>query len=118
MADNVALRTGHLYDERAPANVEVQRVAVALAASGDLVAAVAGKSIRVVGLFLVLSGTGPTVQFVSNPSATALTGTVPPPLPFGWNPNGHFQTNSGEKLSVTLGGTPSVQGWLDYILVT
>ncbi len=101
---------------------ELQYASVDAASSGDntLVAAVAGKRIRVVSLFLVASG-AVAVAFESGASGTALTGQMNVGskgnvvMPF--NPEGWFQTVAGALLNMELGGATSVDGCLTYVLV-
>ena len=93
--------------------------AISLAASGDILALVAAKKIRVVSLFLVVTS-AVTVKFQSGASSD-LTGA----MPFGanggislpYNPVGWFQTVSGEKLNMVLGSSVQVSGGLTYIEV-
>ena len=92
------------------------------ATSGDntIVAAVAGKKIRVHQLFIVSAGTV-TVRFESGAGGTALTGqmshvdTSGEVLPF--NEVGWFETVAGELLNLELSGAVSVDGALAYTLV-
>ncbi len=101
---------------------ELQYASVDAAGSGDntLVAAVSGRKIRVLSLFLVASG-AVTVAFESDASGTALTGDMQVgangniAMPF--NPEGWFQTVAGELLNMELGGATSVDGCLTYVLV-
>lgn len=101
---------------------ELQYASIDAAASGDntLVAAVSGKRIRVVSLFLVASG-AVTVAFESGASGTALTGDMNVGangnivMPF--NPEGWFQTVAGALLNMELGSATSVDGCLTYVLV-
>ncbi len=101
---------------------ELQYASIDAAASGDntLVAAVSGKRIRVLSLFLVASG-AVTVAFESGASGTALTGDMNVgangnvTMPF--NPEGWFQTVAGALLNMELGGATSVDGCLTYVLV-
>lgn len=93
--------------------------AISASASGDLVALVASKKIRVVSFFIVVA-TAVTVKLQSGASSD-LTGA----MPFGanggislpYNPNGWFQTVSGEKLNMVLGSGVAVAGGLSYIEV-
>jgi hypothetical protein len=116
MAQPITLAGDALFDGITSARVKAKRVSVSLAASGDLVAAVTGKAIRVVAYSLSAAG-AVTVKFQSN-ATTDLTGTMSlvtgTPLPGLWNLNGHFQTNSGEKLNLVLGGAVQISGWLTY----
>lgn len=90
------------------------------AANGDnsIVAAVAGKKIRVLSGLLV-AGAIASVRFESAAGGTALTGVMvcvaSSVLPFPFNPLGHFQTVAGEALS--LEATADVDGWITYIEV-
>jgi hypothetical protein len=96
--------------------------AIAAASSGNntLVAAVAGKRIRVLAGSLTMTGTAVTIRFESAADGTALTGQMTPaqgqtiPLPFC--PVGHFETVAGELLNLELGGAQSVTGWLVYVV--
>jgi len=92
---------------------------ISTSASSDLVALVASKKIRVVSFFIVVT-TAVTVKLQSGGS-TDITGA----MPFGanggislpYNPNGWFQTVSGEKLNMVLGSGVAVAGGLSYIEV-
>jgi len=92
------------------------------ATSGDntLVAAVAGKKIRVISLLLVSSGTV-NVRFESGASGTALTGQMNlianTGFSMNWNPGGWFETAAGELLNLELSGATSVDGNLSYVEV-
>lgn len=100
-----------------------QRGVIDGATSGDneLVAAVAGKKIRVLAMFAVMTGTAVTIRFESGAGGTALTGQMQPSqgggfvLPF--NPIGWFETAAGQALNMELGGAQSVDGVFNYILV-
>ena len=89
------------------------------ATSGDntLVAAVTGKKIRVLSLFLVASA-AVTVRFESGAGGTALTGQMSLAangvlsLPF--NEQGHFETAAAALLNLELNGATSVDGALTY----
>lgn len=89
---------------------------IALTDSGDLVALVANRKIRVVSLFFVILG-NQTVKFQSGAS-TDLTGAMSPgangglSLPF--NQAGWFETAAGEKLNAVLGGATTLAGGLTY----
>lgn len=102
----------------------MKRVKIDLAASGDLVAAVPGSAIEVLGLALS-AASGVTVKFQSN-AATDLTGAmslatgtplvVPvsaPSLP-GGGPPAWLRTAAGEKLNLVLGSSVQVSGFLVY----
>lgn len=93
------------------------------ATNGDntIVAAVTGKKIRVMSLFMTMTGTQVTIRFESAAGGTALTGQMLPiqghtiVLPF--NPAGWFETVAGELLNMELSGGQSVDGCLTYIEV-
>lgn len=82
-----------------------------------IVAAVAGKRIRVLSLFFVAAA-AVTVRFESAAGGTALTGQMQLGangilvLPF--NPGGWFETVAGELLNMELSGAISVDGTLQY----
>lgn len=92
------------------------------ATSGDntLVAAVAGRKIRVLALNITAAG-AVLVRFESAAGGTALTGQMSmaanaeKTLPF--NPAGWFETLAGELLNMELGGAVSVDGCLVYAFV-
>jgi len=93
--------------------------AISASASADLVALVSSKKIRVVSFFIVVT-TAVTVKLQSG-GTSDLTGA----MPFGanggislpYNPNGWFETASGEKLNMVLGSGVAVAGGLSYIEV-
>jgi hypothetical protein len=103
---------------------ELKRAVIDTAASPDtsIVAAVSGKKIRVLSLFLVNGHTAVnTVRFESAAGGTALTGQmllaanggiVLPHNSYGW-----FETIAGEALSLELAGATTVDGALTYIEV-
>lgn len=87
----------------------------------EFLAAVAGKRIRCVGLFLIVDA-AETVQFASGAVPNAITGNmsfaanggcVLPP-----NSYGYFETATGEKLQLLLGATNGVRGSMAYIRYT
>lgn len=84
---------------------------------GDVVAAVVGKRIRVISLFLTITTAAGTVKFQSGGS-TDLTGAMTfaaggvQTLPH--NPSGWFQTVAGEKLNMVLASAGQVSGALTY----
>jgi hypothetical protein len=101
----------------------VQRVIIDGATSGDntIVAAVAGKRIRVLSLLAVMTGTAVTIRFESGAGGTALTGQMQPSAGGGFvlnhNPYGWFETAAGALLNMELSGAQSVDGCLTYVLV-
>ena len=101
---------------------ELQYANIDAATSPDntIVAAVAGKRIRVLSLFGIAAG-AVTVRFESTADGAKLTGAMELAanrgftLPF--NPEGWFQTVAGELLNMELGGAVSFDGALTYVLV-
>ena len=97
-------------------------VAVAASSSGDntLVAAVAGKKIRVLSCVLIAAG-AVTTRFESGASGTAMTGQMSLAANGGftlpYNPHGWFDTTAGELLNLELGGAVSVAGVVVYVEV-
>lgn len=96
-----------------------KRAVIDAATSGDntIIAAVAGKKLRVYQLVLISAGTvttrwesGTAGNFLSGEMTLAVnTGYAPP-----WCPAGHFETVAGEALNLQLSGAVSVDGWLVY----
>lgn len=101
--------------------------AVNVSTQGDntIVAAVAGKRIRVVGYALSWATTN-QVKFRSGLAGTDLTGQLygvattfahvaPPPLEYD-GPEGYFQTNTGEALVLNLSLAGAIGGHVLYDL--
>jgi hypothetical protein len=93
------------------------------ASSGDntIVAAVAGKRIRVISYTIVAAG-AVTVRFESGASGTALTGQMSLAANGGvanaYNPGGVFaDCGVNTLLNLELGGAVSVDGHLSYQLI-
>ena len=92
------------------------------ATTGDneIVAAVSGKSIRVLDYAYVCAG-AVTVRFEAGASGTALTGQMSyganGGINKGYNPNGHFTLPVGIALNMELGGNVSVDGHLQYAVI-
>lgn len=100
-----------------------QYAAVAASSSGDntLVAAVAGKKIRVLA-FTLYAGGAVTVRFESGAGGTALSGQMALAaagqfVSGGFVPVGWFETAAGALLNLELSGAVSVAGMLTYVLV-
>ncbi len=99
---------------------EVQYAAIAAAASGDntLVAAVTGRKIRVVSLYMVASA-AVTARFESGAGGTALSGQMQLAangvLELPYNPAGWFETAAGALLNLELSAATSVDGGLSYV---
>jgi len=100
----------------------IKRVKIDAGSGGNntLVAATAGKKIRVFQLLVMANGTV-NATFQSGAGGTALTGAMPLALntgfASGWGPVGHFETNAGELLNLFLSAGVQVSGWLVYALV-
>lgn len=97
---------------------DVKHAPITSAASGSnlLVAAVAGKRIRVLDYTIVAAG-AVTAKFQS--AANDLTGALPLPANGGASVAGApavplFETNVGEALNLNLGGAVAVAGHLTY----
>lgn len=92
----------------------VKKALISLAATGDVVAAVTGKKIRVVEFCIVAAG-AVTANFESG--TTDITGVMSlitgVPV-FGNTPFGCFETAAGAALRLTLGGSVQVSGWVNY----
>lgn len=91
--------------------------AISSTGSGDTLALVASKKIRVLSMFFVVAG-ATTVKFQSG-GATDKTGAMSfaanggISLPF--NPTGWFETAAGEKLNHVLGSAVAIAGGLTYV---
>lgn len=93
----------------------------ATSGNNTLVAAVAGKKIRVLAVGMIAAG-AVLARFESAADGTALSGqmnlaangqfTLP------YNPGGWFETVAGQLLNLELGGAVSVDGCLTYVEVS
>ena len=96
-----------------------KRAVIDHATSGDneIVAAVTGKSIRVIQMFFVVAS-AVTVRFESGAGGTALTGQMQFAANSGASTGesrlGHFQTAAGAALNMELSSAVSVDGWINY----
>lgn len=99
---------------------------VATQASHTIVSGVTGKKIRVVSYLLTAAG---SVTVTWKRGSTGLTGAITlatgVPLPAAPMPEGarggqygHFETDQGEALVLTLGGAVQVSGHVAYVLVS
>jgi hypothetical protein len=97
----------------------VLRASISANTSGDntLVAAVTGKRIRVVGLFMTV-GTAGTARFESGTADGFLSGAmalaVGTPLVLPQNLDGWFETAEGALLNMILSGTLGAGGVILY----
>ena len=105
-----------------PQQSEEQFAAISATGAGDnqLVAAVAGKRIRVLSYHLVVV-TAVGVRFESGAGGTALTGVMTVGangvLAPAFNPLGLFQTVAGENLNLELALAVQVSGAVTYVLI-
>jgi hypothetical protein len=103
-------------------NTAVKYAVIDHATSGDntIVAAVAGKKIRVLSYVLASAGTV-TARWESGAGGTALSGqmttAVNSVIEASFNPYGHFETAADALLNLELSGAVSVDGHLSYILI-
>ena len=109
--------TGGLQDI-APQEVKYAVINAAASGTATVVAAVTGKSIRVLS-YVACSGGNTTVEWFSDDgSGTALSGAMNlqgiDQITVAYSPDGQFQTVSGEALAVTVGGN-IIRGHLSYI---
>lgn len=99
--------------------IKIKRAKIDAASSGNntLVAAVSGKKIRVLSVFLVAAG-AVNARFESDADGTALSGqmnlTTNSGFSLGYNPLGWFETAEGELLNLELSSAVSVDGALTY----
>ena len=88
--------------------------------NNTIVAATAGKRVRVIGLHMVAAGAVAS-RFESAAGGTALTGvmTMITGVPFtAYNPLGLFEQDVvNEVLNLELSGAVQVSGWLTYLLI-
>jgi len=103
-----------------PALVKYAVIDAATSGDNSIVAAVAGKKIRVVSGFAIGAGTV-TARFESGASGTALTGQMSIAVNTGfvlpYNPAGWFETAVGAALNLELSAAVSVDGSLSYVEV-
>lgn len=101
----------------------VKKQKIDRATSGELVAAVTGKKIRVIALYATVAAD----TTVTLKSASTTTGTFTTTGAMTWkagggmvlprDPDGHVETTSGEGLNVTLGTACQISGMLKYVEV-
>jgi len=118
----ISLLKGLLQQNSLGSTVTIQRAAISVATSGDntLVAAVAGKKIKVLSVKLIVSG-AVDLCFESGAGGEALTGVMsmaqdgngfvlPATQPgFHW-----FETAAGQALNLDLSDAVQVSGCLSY----
>jgi hypothetical protein len=102
----------------AMSQVKYAKIDAALSGDNTIVAAVAGKKIRVLAVFYLAAG-GVSVRFESGAGGTALTGQMEHTgqtgcvLPF--SEDGWFETAAGALLNLELSAAVSVDGALTYV---
>ena|SRR3990167_9985254 len=101
------------------------------ATDSNIVSAVPGKRIRVVGGWAVAAGTATNITFNTKPtgSGVAISSTIycginggicwpsPDGMPTGEPPIGYFETSVGEGLTATTGAGASVGVTVRYITI-
>ncbi len=94
-------------------------VSVSAIADNQIVAAVAGKRIAVLGYVLDASGGVNTATWKSGSSAIAGAMDLLADTPFssGWNPNAWFVTAKGAALNLALTAATLVAGHVTYVLI-
>ncbi len=113
-----ALRTDVM--QNANTALTPQYAAVSASSSGDntLVAAVAGKNIRVLAYVLVASA-AVTARFEDGAGGAALSGQMQlganGGVSAGFNPAGWFETSDNTLLNLELSGATSVDGHVTYV---
>ncbi len=120
----VALRTDEISNGGSGLQPKFAAIAAATADDNELVAAVTGKKIRVLQMF-VLAGAAGNIYFTSGEAGTVICGgstnriNLPDnggfTLPF--SPVGHFETAAGESLVMNASTTGPFSGCLAYIEV-
>ena len=117
--EHSALATSTLADGETPLLPKFAVITASSSGQNEIVAAVTGKRIRVVGYNYISSGTvnaawrsGATTVIGGLGYWVANTGKVAPFCPVGW-----FQTASGEALNLNLSGAVAVGGEVTYVEV-
>jgi hypothetical protein len=115
--------TGYVYDQSNVLQVKYAIINAASSGNNTLVAAVTGKKIRVISMFLTTDA-AVTATIQSGAGGTALvgalslgdsTGTNAPGFVLGENTHGWFQTAAGALLNLNLSGAVQVSGCLSYV---
>lgn len=115
----VAIQSDSVYIDGAGRSVKWASIDAATAATHEIVAAVAGKKIRVTAVTLVCAG-DVTVTWKS--ATTALCGAMSFASKGGFDtnrtpPNYFLETVAGEALQLTLSAGVQVSGTLNYVEV-
>lgn len=125
-------KSGTIYDGVTALTVKYAKIGCASLGDNTLVAGVTGpdKSIRVVSMFLAVTGTPVNIYFRNDTGGTAIgfdgtysltldkTGaTGVTGLSLTRNDHGHFQSAAGKPLVLNLSAAQGVGGWLSYVEV-
>jgi len=114
----VALQTDAIMNDTTALTPKYAVIDDATSGNNTIVAAVAGKKIRVLQWALVCAG-AVTVRWEDGASGTALTGQMQFAANSGMNsgfcPVGHFETTANTLLNLELSAATSVDGWLVYV---
>ncbi len=101
-------------------NIKYAAIDVATSGNNTLVAAVAGKKIRILAVILIAAGTV-IARFESAADGTAMSGQMNLGITSGfclpYSEAGWGETIVGELLNLELGGAISVDGMLVYRLI-
>lgn len=120
------LQSGKIMDENGNL-LTVKRAFASVAQSqtdSAIIAAVAGKKLRILWFFLLAGGTATSVTF--NTKSGGAGTAISPPIPAGvnggavsgFNPFGPMETVAGEGLSVTTGAGATTAIMVNYIEVS
>ena len=101
-------------------NIKYAVIDAATSGNNTLVAAVAGKKIRILAVFMIAAGTV-IARFESAADGTAMSGQMNLAITSGFclpfSEAGWGETVAGDLLNLELGGAVSVDGMLVYKLV-
>lgn len=116
----VVHRTDAIYDGVSLLTPKYAVIDDALTPDNTIIAAVAGKKIRIIAGFAIAAG-AVNARFESDTGGTALTGqmnlTTNSGFTLPFNPVGWFETVAGELLNLELSAAVSLDGVLTYIEV-
>jgi hypothetical protein len=113
-------QTGTMYSGTTAVTPQFAAISSSTAGDNTLVAAVAGKTIRVLK-YTVMASSAVAVKFGDGIGTNPITGAMPVAANSGiggaYCPIGHFQTSAGNALVMNLSTAVPVAGHLTYILV-
>ncbi len=116
----VALQTDAMMNGATALTPKYKIIDAALSGNNTLVAAVSGKKLRVLSVFL-MAAAAVVVRFEDGAGGTALSGQMNVAVNGGFvmpfNPVGWFETSSNVLLNLELDGAVSVDGCLVYVEV-